>query len=792
MRTLLIALVFLPCVAFAAPKPASEAAKGMQMDYGPFMSYSLLKPRTAEEESPREKRKNGDPTPLWRAGDLLATKGISVKLGKEAGICFDMDTCRYAAGWSGGFVDVSQTNLTRDQGPWPLIAKGKLVFTTEDGPGWWGKKTTHKDPRRPNSDTRLTSGEGPLPRDWAHYRGLYRDGDKVVFEYTVGDVNILDMPGVVTDGKHTALTRTISIARSASDLTLLASSDTFGALGDGQGKYLSVTNGDTVECIGLASVSGNATCSAIASGGSSGGIYIQQPATDKPARFTVVIARLLKTDESSFTDLLQAAEKAQDPSAHTKGGPALWNEVIETTGTLAPDTAPYVIDTIPLPDKNPWKSWMKLGGLDFFPDGRAAVCTLNGDVWIVSGLSGKLNRVKWKRFATGLYEPLGLRIVDNQIYVLDRSGIVKLHDLNNDGEADFYENFNSDLVSDANYHSFHYDLQTDREGNFYYAVTGNQMPLAKPDHSCVVKVSKYGDKAEVLCTGLRAANGLGIGPNDELTVGDNQGHWVPASPIYLCKPGAFFGYHGDERRVSSAEFAQHLKDHPKNDEPICWVPYKWDNSAAGQVWAGKNWGPFSGHMLHLSYGMSCIFAVLPETVDGAMQAGVVRIPGKFDSGLMRARVNPVDGQIWVCGLRGWQTNAAHDGCLQRLRFTGKQSYLPTELHVTTKGIRVTFPVDLDPAAASDAEGYSFEVWGFKVSEKYGSDDYKVSDPNVKGRDQLDVKKATLSPDKRSVLIDVDGLKPVTQYILKMRLKAADGTAIQADIGGSIHKLGTNG
>ena len=34
--------------------------------------------------------------------------------------------------------------------------------------------------------------------------------------------------------------------------------------------------------------------------------------------------------------------------------------------------------------------------------------------------------------------------MNNEIYVLGRDQITKLHDLNGDGEADFYENFNND------------------------------------------------------------------------------------------------------------------------------------------------------------------------------------------------------------------------------------------------------------------------------------------------------------------------------------------------------------
>ena len=129
----LIGAVLLPGLLIAADAPASKSTtkpvKGLNMDYGPFISYSLLKPRPPLKTGVKasvEKHKNGDPTPLWKAGELIATKGINVKLGDSAAICFDADTCRYAAGWIGGFVDVSLSNLTRKPGTVAVDCEGRI------------------------------------------------------------------------------------------------------------------------------------------------------------------------------------------------------------------------------------------------------------------------------------------------------------------------------------------------------------------------------------------------------------------------------------------------------------------------------------------------------------------------------------------------------------------------------------------------------------------------------------------------------------------------------------------
>ena len=38
-------------------------------------------------------------------GDNVAMKGLAVRLGNDAAVLFDTDLLRFAAGWTGGFID---------------------------------------------------------------------------------------------------------------------------------------------------------------------------------------------------------------------------------------------------------------------------------------------------------------------------------------------------------------------------------------------------------------------------------------------------------------------------------------------------------------------------------------------------------------------------------------------------------------------------------------------------------------------------------------------------------------
>ena len=214
---------------------------------------------------------------------------------------------------------------------------------------------------------------------------------------------------------------------------------------------------------------------------------------------------------------------------------------------------------------------MFTSGFDFLPDGRAFVCTIHGDVWLVSGIDEDLDQITWQRFATGLYHPLGLKVVDGKPIVMCRDRLTKLIDVNGDGEADVYENFNDDLVVTGENHAYAMSLETDPEGNFYFIKSGS-----KPPHGgTMLKLSADGKNLDVYATGYRHANGLGVSPTGIVTSADNEGNWVPSTRIDVVQPGGFYGHMATHRRENAPDIY---------DPPLIWLPRSMDNSAGGQVW----------------------------------------------------------------------------------------------------------------------------------------------------------------------------------------------------------------
>ena len=519
----------------------------------------------------------------------------------------------------------------------------------------------------------------------------------------------------------------------------------------------------------------------------------------KAQKFTVVIWSGAAGDSGKFAGFLKAEPKMLD---YAKGGPAHWPQTFVTNGVLNTSSTPdgaYTTDTVTAPEKNPWNRRVRFGGMDFFSDGtRAALCTHDGDIWIVSGINDKLDRLEWRRFASGQYETLGLVIVDDVIYTSGRDQITRYHDLNKDGSADYYENFNNEIMSTEGFHEFVFDLQTDKAGNFYFAKAnpvnsggggfGNQK--ASPGngtvcaHSgCLFKVSRDGKKFEIIARGLRAPNGIGVRADGQVTTSDNEGTWVPTTPLnWIVKAGQFSGV---SNRLTTAETAAGWVP------PLCWLSKQdYDNSGGGQIWVtSEKWGPFQGELLHESYGKSSLFLVLDQQLAGGqMQGGVVKFPLKFTSSVMRAKFNKKDGQLYIAGLSEWQSNAARITGFDRVRYTGKPVYSVRDLKVTKRGLELTFTQPLATDSAADLQNFSGKRWNYLRAENYGSPEFSVTDPKKKGRDLLDITGSKLSADGKTVTLEIADLKPVMQQSIRFNLKAADGTAIAQEIQHTIHAI----
>jgi mono/diheme cytochrome c family protein len=723
------------------------------MDYGNFFinTYELV-----DEETGLERYHSPGPSPYPDEDYLknnFAYKGIAVRLDEGKGgvskgkawMIFDHDLMRVAGGWTGdGFIDWNGILLNDKHETYPRTI-GKLHFETPVGPGWANPETgSFEDPRFRARDGRAF---GPLPKNWSDYKGLYHHGDKIIISYAVGNSNILEKLGREISGNQTVFTRTLNMSPSPQLLKMKVAPVSNKVAITGEGATLSREDGFVM-------------------------MTVQKSRAAK--------VKLFITD-SSFPDLAGFAANSVLPidlNQYTKhGGPAHYPEKIKSVITPSSEDKLFAIDQLTPPFDNPWACRMKLSGIDFLNDANKAVaCATDGDIWLITGLTDGSKELTWQRIGSGLFQPLGIKVINDKIYVICRDQLVLLRDYNGDNETDFYESFNHDHQVTDHFHEFAMGLQADSEGNLYYAKSGRHAREALiPQHGTLLKVSKDGSKTDIIATGFRAANGVCINPDGSFLVTDQQGFWNPMNRInWVEGKGKFYGnMWGYNPPKDTTRLAM--------EQPMVWVDMKFDRSPSELLWVdSKKWGPLNGSLLSFSYGYGKIQLVLPEKVQGQMQGGVIDLPGvKFLTGVMRGRFNPSDGQLYACGMSAWGTNQMlRGGGLYRIRYTGKPLTVPTRVSTSVSGVALSFASSLDWKKAGDVKNYEVKTWNLVRSSTYGSDRYNEQTLSIS---KVDV----IGKTARLYLKDV---KPVDVMTISYNILDTDGNPLQGTVQNTIHLL----
>ncbi|QDT89516.1 ThuA domain-containing protein [Gimesia algae] len=656
-------------------------------------------------------------------------KGLSIRVGENqaATICYDTAHGKVRGIWSNGFLKPSPERFGLIRAPTPV---GQIHFSTAEGPGW---------------------------RQKYQFVGSHVNQNRVTLEYRIGETTIYESPWFKSSTEGTCFTRAFEIGPGKEELNLIVADASEVESVENHPQRMITTNQNSPVLIGC--IGGEEIQSHISANKELGTASFVIPPRKTTQRFLVYyqISPDGKTNAAYNAPNLSVPDSLQ---TQLIPGPSRWTEILITKGVLSQQNAPYVIDTLTIPHKNPYRALFFISGHDFLDNGDLAVSTVHGDIWLVRGVDADLSELKWKRFATGLFQPLGLKVINNKIHVLGRDQITILHDQNLDGEADFYECFNNQIPTSVGGHDYVTCLETDSFGNFYFMHA----------QQGVMQISRNGKRLNQIASGFRNPNGMGMGPGNIITASPQEGNWTPASSIIEVKQGGYYGFGG----------SQITPDRPLGyDPPLCWIPRLQDNSSGGQVWVtSREWGPLENQLLHLSYGQSKLLLTLREVIADQSQGGTLTLPLEFESGIMRGRFSPEDGQLYVSGLRGWVTNAVRDGCLQRVRYTGKPVHLPVAVKTMQNGIALTFTNPLDHQTAENPDNYAIEQWNYLWSQNYGSPEYRVSAPQTAGRDEVEVISATLLPDQRTVFLELSRVIPVMQMGITWQLTSQSGETLK--------------
>ena len=669
-------------------------------------------------------------------------RGLTVRLANQGSVLYDLAQGSVRAVWSGGFLKFDATRFGLIGTPVP---EGTVLWTS--------------DIQRPEKVAAV------------RFLGQHHTPSGVVLDWEVQGVLLRERPEWVATPGGPALVRHLTIGSRTTPISWWAAGHLRGRQltteASEQRAAFRIKLGATqagTESVRSLRLMRNTDANVASAAAVLGGQDLQLDSTTREAGGVAQVSSVLTlqpgaavsvdlvlwggaaTAASKFDGWAKAQKSLRLQTENIPTAPDVAEQI--TRGQRGLETGPFAVDTLTLPYDNSYQALLFASGVDFTADGAGYVCTIHGDVWRVTGIDGGLQSLHWKRVASGLFQPLGLKVRGDRVYVLGKDRITRLDDLNHDGVTDFYATFYDGIATSLGGHDYVTCLEVDQEGRFYYA-----------DPQGVHRVAADGKSAQTLASGFRNPNGMGASPDGRvITVAPQQGTWTPTSEIVEAQSGGWYGFGGPK--------ADHNPPLGR-DWPLCWIPHTVDNSSGSQAWIPSGqWGELGGQMMHLLWGRCGMMLVLRDTHGAVVQGAVVPLPVKFLSGPNRASFRAQDSSLYVAGSTGWQTSAVKDGAVQRVRRTGKPLHSPVGWKQDGASLEFTFAEKLDPAAAADAGSFGVRRWNYRYTQDYGSKEWSVVDPKKEGRDEVEVKSAALLPDGKTVRLTLADARPAMQYELR--------------------------
>lgn len=438
----------------------------------------------------------------------------------------------------------------------------------------------------------------------------------------------------------------------------------------------------------------------------------------------------------------------------------------------------YEIKTLPIPQD----LYLEVGGLATMPDGRLAVSTRRGEIWIVENPYQKESHLtNYRRYASGLHEILGLAYKDGVFYCSQRGELTKISDTNRDGVADLYEPIYQFELS-GNYHEYTYGPVFDKNGDMLVTLNLAWIGFGEGKFAkwrgWLVKIKPDGT-LEPQSAGLRSPAGYSINEEGDIFYGENQGDWVGSGRITHLEKGDFAGNPGGIKwaKEPNSPFKLTLEEIPDNSQPMFEAAKKVKNLKLPAVWfphaimgistsdiiqdttKGK-FSPFPGQYFVADQGQSKVMRVFMEKVNGVYQGFCINYREGFQSGILRERFG-LDGSMFV-GMtsRGWGSTGKDNFGLQRLVWNGLTPFEINAIHAKSDGFEITFTQPVDVKSVKNAASYALRSYIYEYHHQYGSPIINVKDMKIKG--------ISVSSDKKSVRISIDGIRQfyIHEFILK--------------------------
>jgi len=457
----------------------------------------------------------------------------------------------------------------------------------------------------------------------------------------------------------------------------------------------------------------------------------------------------------------------------------------------------------------------QVSGMAFLSDGRLVIAhwdttrgrgnnvtetvrAFSGKVYVLSGISGNTPTVAIDTIARGLEDIMGLTVVNDTIYVSGGNVIVRLIRTGNSGPvtrldtlfilpgtpADSSSLNPADSLKPRHGSQEYMNGLLHKDGKFYVSpssvdpigsIAGS--PQVSPYRGTYLEVTPGNGTTNkrgsfrIMANGIRAASGLGFGPEGRHCIPDNQGDWLPSSKLICLQEGKFYGAK-KSGGLAAAYYApwNNLTETP----PTVWASHnEISNSPTAPLY--MPYGPYAGQMLmgDARWGTGINRYFLERNSQGDLQGAVFVFTGGLESGAFRMALGP-DSMLYVGMLGGRNDNDGYpknmlasarvDFGLTKLRYDAgpeaTRAFEMLAIRSRPTGFEIEFTKPVDTTVAKLAANYTIQSSHMTPSSSYGGG-------NKQNITTLTPGTILVSPDRKKVFLPLTGLVPSTPTQMRM-------------------------
>jgi hypothetical protein len=445
------------------------------------------------------------------------------------------------------------------------------------------------------------------------------------------------------------------------------------------------------------------------------------------------------------------------------GASARAEDLGERWGTAQREREFYRVAALPIPAG----FVIEAGAFASLPDGRVAVGTRRGDIYLVAGVDADKPEPTYELFATGLDEIFGLAWRDGAFYVTQSCELTRITDSDGDGRADRFETI-SDAWGYENYHEYAFGSEFDAEGNLYVA-----LGLSLFYHSralfrgWALQITVEGETIPI-ASGMRSPAGIGPNEHGALFYTESQGPWNSSCSLKAIEPGSFLGHPASFNWYDFAPGLGPRPEEPRSGSRVLierervpqLVPYaaifpyvRMGRSITGFTVdrSGGAFGPFEDQIFVGDYSLSLLMRATTERVNGVWQGACYPFREGLSTGILNVEFTPAGGLLCGGTNRGWPVRGLEPFALERIEWTGRLPFEIERISITPEGFRLDFTKPVDPGTGAQAGSYALGSFTHIYHASYGGPEVDRTTPVVES--------VRLSEDGRRAELVLDALVP---------------------------------